>query len=89
MTPKEMSMGPSEAGLVEFRLIGPDSQVLTDASEKIMAALRSAPNATGIKADWDNPTVALQVIVDQNAARRAGISSEDIANALNTQLAGD
>ena len=89
VTPKEMSMGPSEAGLVEFRLIGPDSQVLTDASEKIMAALRSAPNATGIKADWDNPTVALQVIVDQNAARRAGISSEDIANALNTQLAGD
>jgi multidrug efflux pump subunit AcrB len=29
----------------------------------------------------------LQVIVDQAAARRAGISSEDIANALNTQLA--
>lgn len=89
VTPKEMSMGPSEAGLVEFRLIGPDSGVLTDMSEKIMAALRGAPDTTGIKTDWDNPTVALQVIVDQNAARRAGISSEDIANALNTQLAGN
>jgi multidrug efflux pump len=89
VTPKEMSMGPSEAGLVEFRLIGPSSGVLAEASEKLMAALRAAPDTTGIKSDWENPTVALQVIVDQNAARRAGISSQDIATALNTQLAGD
>ena len=88
VTPKEMSMGPSESGLVEFRLIGQDSTVLSQASEKIMAALRGAPDTTGIKTDWDNPTVSLQVLVDQNAARRAGVSSEDIANALNTQLAG-
>ncbi|MGK0170082.1 MAG: multidrug efflux pump subunit AcrB [Gammaproteobacteria bacterium] len=89
VTPKVMSMGPSESGLVEFRLIGPDSAVLSRVSEALMAALRAAPDTIGIKSDWENPTVALQVIVDQNAARRAGISSEDIANALNTQLAGN
>ncbi|MEM7404808.1 MAG: efflux RND transporter permease subunit [Pseudomonadota bacterium] len=89
VTPKEMSMGPSESGLVEFRIVGPDSAVLSDAADQLMAALRTAPDTTGIKSDWENPTVALQVIVDQNAARRAGISSEDIANALNTQLAGN
>ena len=32
--------------------------------------------------------MAIKVIVDQNAARRAGVSSEDIANALNSQLTG-
>ena len=88
VTPKPMSMGPSEAGLVEFRISGTDAIRMADAAEGIMAALRTAPGATGIKSDWENPTVALQVIVDQNAARRAGISSEDIANALNNQLAG-
>ncbi len=89
VTPKEMSMGPSESGLVEFRVIGQDSAVLTQAAEELMKALRAVPDTSGIKTDWENPTVALQVIVDQNAARRAGISSQDIAYALNTQLAGD
>ena len=88
VTPKQMSMGPGEVGLVEFRIIGTDDVVMTNAAEGIMAALREAPNTIGIKQDWDNPTISLEVIVDQNAARRAGISSEDIANALNSQLAG-
>jgi multidrug efflux pump subunit AcrB len=30
VTPKEMSMGPSESGLVEFRLIGQDSAILSE-----------------------------------------------------------
>ncbi len=88
VTPKPMSMGPGEAGLVEYRVIGPDTGAVTEAAEKIEAALRTAPRARNIKHDWDNPIVAIQVIVDQNAARRAGISSEDIANALNSQLTG-
>lgn len=88
VTPKEMSMGPAEAGLVEYRIAGDDEQVLAEAAERLMAALRSAPDAVAIKSDWENPIVSLQVMVDQNAARRAEVTSEDIANALNTQLAG-
>ena len=88
VTPKPMSLGPSEAGLMEYRIVGPDTLVVMDAAEKLKAALRRAPRARGVKDDWDNPVVALKVIVDQNAARRAGVTSEDIANALNSQLAG-
>ena len=88
VTPKPMSMGPGEAGLVEYRIVGPDPVAITTAAERIEAALRTAPRARSIKHDWGNPTVAIRVIVDQNAARRAGVSSEDIANALNSQLTG-
>ncbi|MEL6996796.1 MAG: efflux RND transporter permease subunit [Pseudomonadota bacterium] len=88
VSPKEMSMGPSESGLVEYRIIGTDDTVLAGAADQLMAALRSAPDTFAIKNDWENPTVSLQVLVDQNAARRANVTSEDIANALNTQLAG-
>ena len=88
VTPKEMSMGPAEAGLIEYRISGDDEQVMEVAAEHLMSALRSAPDTVAIKNDWENPTVSLQVIVNQNAARRAGVTSEDIANALNTQLAG-
>jgi multidrug efflux pump subunit AcrB len=56
VTPKVMSMGLSESGLVEFRVIGQDSAVLSRASEALMAALRAAPDTIGIKSDWENPT---------------------------------
>ena len=88
ITPKPMSMGPGEAGLVEYRIIGPDTAAITAAADRLKAALRTAPKPKAIKHDWENPVVAIQVIVDQNAARRAGVSSEDIANALNSQLSG-
>ncbi|MEM6664399.1 MAG: efflux RND transporter permease subunit, partial [Pseudomonadota bacterium] len=88
ITPKPMSLGPGEAGLVEFRVLGPDPLVLMNAAEQIKSALRTAPRARAVKDDWENPVVALQVIVDQYAARRAGVSSEDIADALNSQLSG-
>ena len=88
VTPKPMSMGPGEAGLVEYRVVGRDPATLAGSAERIKAALRTAPRANSVKDDWGNPTVAIQVLVDQNAARRAGVSSEDIANALNSQLTG-
>ena len=88
VTPKPMSMGPGEAGLMEYRIVGPDAVRLIGAAEGLKGALRSLPGAHAIKDDWENPVVALRVIVDQNAARRAGITSEDIANALNSQLSG-
>ena len=88
VTPKPMSLGPGEAGLVEYRITGADSAALNAAATRIMSALREAPAARAVKSDWENPTIALQVIVDQNAARRAGITSADIANALDNQLAG-
>lgn len=88
ITPKEMSMGPSEVGLVEYRIVGQDAVEMDNVAQKIMAALRAAPGTRSVKSDWESPTVTLKVVVDQNAARRAGVTSEDIANALDSQLAG-
>ncbi|MEM6622620.1 MAG: efflux RND transporter permease subunit [Pseudomonadota bacterium] len=88
ITPKEMSMGPSEIGLVEYRIIGQDAAEMAATADQVMQALRSVSGIRSVKSDWENPTVTLKVIVDQNAARRAGVTSEDIANALNSQLAG-
>ena len=86
--PKPMSMGPSEAGLVEYRIVGSDEDVLKKASEQLQLALRRVPQTIDVTDDWKNATVTVQAVIDQEAARRAGISSEDIANALNSQLAG-
>lgn len=86
--PKVMSMGPNEAGLVEFRIAGPNEGVLKKASDQLQLALRRIPGTIDVTDDWKNPTVTVRAVVDQDAARRAGVTSQDIANALNSQLSG-
>ena len=50
--------------------------------------MREIRYSRNIKDDWENPVVKIAVDVDQARARRAGVTSEGIANALNAALAG-
>ena len=86
--PKPMSMGPNESGLVEYRIAGPDEKILKRASDQLQLALRRVPGTLNVTDDWKNPTVTLQAVIDQDAAQRVGITSQDIANALSNQLSG-
>ena len=86
--PKAMSMGPGEAGLVQYRISGPDDKTLKKYAGELQAAMRALPNTRNIKDDWDNPTITILVKIDQALARRAGVSSESVANALQANFAG-
>jgi len=86
--PKAMSMGPSEAGLVEYRVVGQDEKILKQSADQLQLALRRIPHTVNITDNWKNPTVTIRAIIDQDAARRVGISSQDIANSLSNQLSG-
>jgi multidrug efflux pump subunit AcrB len=79
---KSMWLGASETGLMEIRLSGPDTEVLHEQAEQIMAALREIPGTVDIKQDWNNRVYTVKADVDQARARRAGVTSEDVANAL-------
>lgn len=86
--PKPMSFGPNEAGLVEYRISGTDAGVLKAASQQLQLAMRRIDGSFEISDNWKNPTVTLKAVIDQEAARRANVSSQDIAEALNSQLSG-
>ncbi len=85
---KEMWLGGSEAGLVEIRLIGPDIGALRAGGEALVAALAAISGTLGAKQDWENRILKIDVVVDQARARGAGITSEQLANALNAYLSG-
>ncbi|MBL4615517.1 MAG: efflux RND transporter permease subunit [Magnetovibrio sp.] len=85
---KKMWMGASEPGLFQIRLIGPDAQVLLASSEQLIGTLKKLGGMLTAKQDWENPILKLTVAVDQARARSAAITSEQIANALNTYLSG-
>ena len=85
---KKMWMGASEAGLFELRVLATDQQTLFDQSETITQALRAIPNMTSVKHDWENKIIKLDINIDQARARNVDISSEQIANALNSYFSG-
>ena len=67
---------------------GPDDKVLAPAAAKIEAAFSAVPGTLGIKHDWDNQALKLVVDINQVRARRAGITSTDVAKALSTSFSG-
>ena len=85
---KRMWFGATEPGIVKFELIGPNIDALTGAADQIVAALHEIPGTIGIKQDWENELLVLSVEVDQIRARRAGVTSADVASSLNTTFAG-
>ncbi|NNG03697.1 MAG: efflux RND transporter permease subunit [Inquilinus sp.] len=85
---KRMWFGGTEPGVVEIRLIGPNGDILADRAERLIAAFHDIPGTVGIKHDWENRILKLVVDVDQTRARRAGITSTDVASALDTTYSG-
>jgi len=79
---KSMWLGGSESGLMQIRLSGPDTGVLHEQAEQLMAALREIPGSIDIKQDWNNRVFTTKVDVDQARARRAGVTSKDVADTL-------
>jgi multidrug efflux pump subunit AcrB len=79
---KSMWLGASESGLFEVRLSGPNIDVLQDQADQLLAALDKIPGTIDIKQDWNNRVITAVADVDQARARRAGVTSRDVANAL-------
>ncbi|MCG6881112.1 MAG: efflux RND transporter permease subunit, partial [Deltaproteobacteria bacterium] len=79
---KSMWLGGSESGLMEVRLSGPDTDVLLEQAEQVMAALRKIPGTIDIKQDWNNRVFSAKADVDQARALRAGVTSRGVADTL-------
>ncbi|WP_045738894.1 efflux RND transporter permease subunit [Xanthomonas sp. MUS 060] len=86
--PKRFSLGSTESGVAMYRVIGPDEAQLRRLAAGIAQALRSLPGTVDVSDDWDSRIPRYDVQVDQAKARRAGVSSEDIAQALQLRYSG-
>ncbi len=85
---KRMSLGAGEIGLVEYRIIGPDVSTLYRLGSAVEKRMRNIDGSVGISQDWGEPVVRLRVNIDQDRARRAGVTSQAIAQALNSYFEG-
>lgn len=87
-TIRSMQNGPPVTDPVEVRVSGEDAGALFSIVDEIKAKLSAFPNTKNVSDDWGARTKKLDVRIDQARARRAGLSSQDVAISLQTSLSG-
>ncbi|MEM1180412.1 MAG: efflux RND transporter permease subunit [Acidobacteriota bacterium] len=80
--------GPPVGYPVQIRLSGPDLDGLYAVADDVTNHLNGLPEVLAVKNSWGLRTKKLLVEVDQERARLAGVSSEDVATSLKASLAG-
>ena len=85
---KRMWLGSNEPAFVEFRLIGTDSEYLWEKSKELTDAMWATEGIDYVQNDWENKVVRIDVVVDQVRARRAGVTSQEVALSVNAFLDG-
>ncbi len=86
--PETLFFGATPPGTVDIQITGPDVGALYQLGNEVEAAFRSVPGAAHIRTNWGSPVVKVLVQIDQERARRAGVSSEDVANSLASYFDG-
>ncbi len=80
--------GPPVPYPVMFRVVGPDPAVLRERADEVKAVLRANPNTRGVNDNWNESVKVLRLEIDQAKARALGVTSQSIAQASRTILAG-
>ncbi|MGR9242496.1 efflux RND transporter permease subunit (plasmid) [Rhizobium leguminosarum] len=85
---KLLDIGPPVGKPVQYRVTGPDIQKVRDLSQQFAGVMGSHPLLANLVLDWNEPSRVVKVDVLQDKARQLGVSSEDIATALNGIVEG-
>nr|WP_210307903.1 efflux RND transporter permease subunit [Aminobacter niigataensis] len=85
---KTLELGPPVGRPVQYRVSGPDVQTVRTLSQQLAGIISANPKIQAPSFDWNEPSRVLKVEVLQDKARQLGITSEDIASAMNSVVGG-
>lgn len=85
---KLLDIGPPVGKPVQYRLSGPDIQHVRELGQQLSGIVGEHRLLSNMVMDWNEPTRVVKVDVLQDKARQLGVSSEDIANAMNSIVEG-
>ncbi|WP_299459503.1 efflux RND transporter permease subunit [uncultured Microscilla sp.] len=83
-----INMGPPVRDPVEVRISGKDPKKIFKIVDEVKAKIASVNGTRNISDNWGVRTKKLVVKVNQAKARMAGVTSQDIAISLQTELSG-
>ncbi len=83
-----LELGPPVGWPVQYRVMGPDPAKLRDIAQQLADLVAGHSGTRRVNFDWMEPERELRIRIDQEQARRLGLSSQAVATALNTNISG-
>ncbi|RMQ44679.1 AcrB/AcrD/AcrF family transporter [Pseudomonas amygdali pv. mori] len=83
-----LNMGPPVGWPVQYRVSGPDIEQVRSQAMALAAILDANPNIGQVIYDWNEPGKVLKIDIAQDKVRQVGLSSEDVAQILNSMVSG-
>ncbi len=83
-----LELGPPVGWPVQYRVSGPELVEVRAIALRLAEAIARNPDVRMINFDWIEPSRELRLQVDQDEARRLGLSSQQIAATLATVVSG-
>ncbi|MBS0561025.1 MAG: efflux RND transporter permease subunit [Proteobacteria bacterium] len=83
-----LELGPPVGWPLQYRVRGPEPDQVRDIAFKVADVLGSDPGARNINYNWIEPARTIRIKVDQDQARLLGLSSQQLALALNAVVSG-
>jgi multidrug efflux pump len=83
-----LELGPPVGWPIQYRVSGPDPDKIRGIAYTVADAVGNNPHTRQVSFDWIEPSRTLRIRVDQDQARLLGVSSESLAQSLNTTITG-
>ncbi|QCG95360.1 efflux RND transporter permease subunit [Azospirillum sp. TSA2s] len=83
-----LELGPPVGWPLQYRVMGPDPAEVREIALKLAQTVGTSPEARRINFDWMESARKLRVQIDQDEARRLGLSSAAVASLLNATVSG-
>jgi multidrug efflux pump len=80
--------GPPVGYPVQFRVAGEDIPTVRAMARRVADVVRADPAVANVHLDWDEPSKIIRLEIDQERARVLGVSSQDLANFVQSSLSG-
>ena len=83
-----LELGPPVGWPLQYRVSGPEPSQVRAIAFKVAEVIGAAPGAWNVNYNWMEPARTVRIRVDQDQARLLGLSSQDLAQSLNTVVSG-
>jgi multidrug efflux pump subunit AcrB len=75
-------LGPGGGSAIEAEFSGPDPVVLRRLANEAKAIMKADGGALSVKDDWRDPVSIIQPVYSESKARQAGVSRQDLSEAI-------
>jgi multidrug efflux pump subunit AcrB len=83
-----LELGPPVGWPLQYRVTGQSPEQVREIAFKVAQAIETAPGAQNVNYNWMEPARTIKIRVNQDQARLLGLSSQDLALAINTVVSG-